>query len=346
VPVSGPTGIGEYQRSLFLAQSLCARHAGWDIRLVVAEDAPFVDEVPLPIFRTTRSPTEVPREVDHILREFRPSVVVFDCSGRQSNLRLACRLGARTVFVSNHARKRWKGFRISRLRYTDEHWILQPRLIAGDLTAVERFKLRLLSKSDPIFLGPVFPEAVLPSHAPERPFFVCCPGGGGNDMGGSQSGAVFADAAREVAETTGMRGAVVTGGTYTGELLVHPRLTVNRSLPGDELAGLLSAAEFALVGGGDLLPQSIANRVPPVAAPAASDQPKRIAAYERAGLCISAAPKRLAAVAVAAYADGRLASLVERLQSSEVNNGLTVGVKRIESLAAHCGRRVGAPARE
>ena len=110
-----------------IAQSLIARHPGWDVRLVVSEKAPFVDEVPVPIFRTTRSPTWVPEEVQDILEQFLPNVVIFDCSGRQSSLREANRLGAKTVFVSNHKGKRRRGFRYSRLRYTDDHWILQPQ---------------------------------------------------------------------------------------------------------------------------------------------------------------------------------------------------------------------------
>ncbi|HXV75170.1 MAG TPA: hypothetical protein VD788_02550, partial [Candidatus Polarisedimenticolaceae bacterium] len=118
VPVSGPSGIGEYQRSLFLAQSLAERHPQWDIRIVVSQDAPYVDSVPLPTVRTSRSPTRVPDELDRILERLRPDVVVFDSAGRRRSLKRAKRLAARTVFVSTHARKRWKAFRLSRLRHT------------------------------------------------------------------------------------------------------------------------------------------------------------------------------------------------------------------------------------
>jgi hypothetical protein len=335
VPVSGPAGIGEYQRSLFLAQSLLARHPRWDVRLVVSVTAPFVDNVPVPIFRTTRSPTKVPTEVDHILEEFRPSVVIFDCAGRRSNLCLATQLGARTVFVSNHRRKRRRGFGIRRLCYTDDHWILQPNLNCGGLTVIERLKLHWLGKREPVFLGPVFPETMCARHVPERPFFLCCPGGGGNQVQGLQSGAVFAEAARDVAEALDIRGVVITGANFTGELPASRRLQVHRSLPGSALAGLLSAAKFALVGGGDLLSQAIANKAPSISAPSAPDQLQRISAFEQRGLCMSARPDGLAEVAVAAHSDGRLASLIERLRSSDMNNGLSVGVERIEMLAAN-----------
>jgi len=333
-PVSGPTGIGEYQRSLFLAQSLIARHPDWDVRIIVAETAPYIDSVPIPVFRTSRSPTLVPDEVAGILDEFRPDVVIFDCSGRRSSLKHAKQLGARTVFISNHIRKRRRGFRISRLRYTDDHWIIQPKFICGNLKTLECIKLRLLAKREPIFLGPVFPEATLPTHAPDRPFFICCPGGGGNKIKGRQSGAVFADAARHVAKALGILGVVVMGRNFTGELISDPQLQMHRSLPGHELAGLMPAAEFAMVGGGDLLQQAVANRVPPVSAPSAKDQPPRITAFDRQGLCIYAKPEQLGEVTVAAYSDGRLSALSERLQNSDIHNGLHTGVERIEILAA------------
>jgi hypothetical protein len=333
-PVTGPKGVGEYRRSLFLAQGLRARHPGWEIRLIVAEDAPYVDDVPVPIFRTQRSPTLVPDEVEAILRDFRPDVVVFDCSGRQSSLRTAHALGARTVFVSNHAWKRWKGFRVSRLRYTDEHWILPPRFIAGDLTRWERLKLRWLGKPAPIFLGPVFPEPVRSRATPNQPFFLCCPGGGGNEVNGSQSGSVFADAARTINEATGIRGVLVTGETFTGELVSHPGLTVHRALDGAELSGLLSDAQFAVIGGGDLLSQTAGSGVAAVSAPVAPDQHRRIRTYARAGLCIRAEPEQLARTTLAAHADGRLDAVAERLKSSDFGNGLALALERIERLAA------------
>jgi hypothetical protein len=334
VPVSGPTGIGEYQRSLFFAEKLLDRHPGWDVRIVVAEDAPFVDDVPLPALRTTRSPTEVPDELDRILDRFRPDVVVFDSAGRRRNLRHAKSLGARTVFVSTHARKRWKAFRVSRLRHTDEHWIARPELVAGGVTPLERLKLRWLGKPDPLFLGPVFPEPVTPAHAPSPPYFVCCPGGGGNQVLGRQSGAVFADAAVATAGELGMTGVVVTGANYTGSLPEAESVVAHRGLPGAELAGLIASAAFGMVGGGDLLQQAIAMHTPCVTAPAAPDQPGRIAAFDRVRLCVSSPLETLAETTTESFRSGALDRLRERLERSDAANGLMLGVERIEALAA------------
>jgi hypothetical protein len=262
---------------------------------------------------------------------------VFDCAGRRRSLARAAASGARTVFVANHARKRRRGFRLSRLRHTSEIWLMEPRFVAGGVGLSERLKLALLGKPDPVFLGPVFPEPVRPADAPEPPFFVCCPGGGGHHLGGRQSGEVFSEQAIRVAEATGTRGVVVTGGGYVGPLPEHPGIAFHRGLPGAELAGLLGAAAFALLGGGYVLAQAAALRVPSIAAPAASDQPARIAAYEREGLCLSALPAELADVAIEATRSGRLASIRGRLAASELRNGLEVALDRLEALASRVG---------
>lgn len=300
--------------------------------MIVAKTAPYVEDVPLPIFRTGASPTKVPREVHDILEQFRPDVVVFDCSGRKRSLRKAKEIGAKTVFVSNHRRKRRRGFRIARLRYTDEHWVLRPHFITDDLTRFESLKVRRLGTTA-VFLGPVYPEASFRNDMPKTDYFFCCPGGGGNRLKGRQSGAVFAEAAGLVADELGMQGVLITGANFTGDLPTHARLQVHRSLPGAELVGLLSRARFALVAGGDLLAQCVCNRVPVICAPSAPDQPQRIATYSRVGLCIPTSPQELAPVAIGVRADGRLDELTKRLEAYEVENGLTVGVRRIESLA-------------
>lgn len=333
VPVSGAQGVGEYRRSLFLAQGLLARCPDWDVRLLVAETAPYIDEVPVPIFRTRRSPTLAPDEVDTILEGFRPHVVVFDCAGRGRSLRAARRQGAKIVFITNLRWRNRRGFRISRLRHTDEVWIAAPEFVAGGLTLLERLKLRLLDKTEPVFLGSVFPEPIRSDLSPEAPFFVCCPGGGGNDVNGQTSGAVFAATANTIAEAAGIHGILVTGENFAGELAPHPGLTVQRSLPGGELFGLLSESRFAVIGGGDLLSQTIASRVPAVAAPVAKDQHRQVESYARAGLCIRSEPDRLAQTTIAANRDGRLESLVEKLRRSNVGNGLASAVERIEALA-------------
>jgi hypothetical protein len=333
VPVSGPKGIGEYHRCLFLAQALLAKHPDWDVRIVVATTAPYVGEVPVPVFTTSSSPTLVPAELAPILRGFRPAVAVFDSGGRARSMRLASELGARTVFISNHQRKRRRGFKLSRMLCTDEHWIMQPLCLEPRLWMSERFKLFAFKRTVALFLGPVFPQPASAAEVPESKYFLCCPGGGGYSRNGRQSGAVFMEAAAEVAGALGMRGVVVTGVNFAGALVADPRLQVYRHLPGAQLAALLARAEFALVGGGDLLAQAVAIRVPAVASAITSDQPRRVAQYRRAGLCVAASPQSIADTAITAYRDGRLAELARRLSEMRFPNGLETAVARIERLA-------------
>jgi hypothetical protein len=334
VPVTGPKGIGEYQRCLFLAQALRAKHPDWDARIVVATTAPYVDEVPAPIFTTSRSPTLVPEELERILRDFRPTVGVFDCGGRARSMRLASKLGARTVFISNHQRKRRRGFKLSRMLCTDEHWIMQPLCLEPRLRMFERLKLSALKRPVALFLGPVFPQPAPAANIPEGRYFLCCPGGGGNSRNGRQSGAVFMEAAAEVGRALDMHGVVVTGRNFTGTIADVPGLQVHRHLPGAHLFALLARAEFALVGGGDLLGQAVASRVRAFAVASAGDQPGRIAQYHRAGLCIATNPHRIADTVMAAHQDGRLAALGRRLSETEFKNGLETAIVRIERLAA------------
>ena len=57
----------------------------------------------------------------------------------------------------------------------------------------------------------MFPEPVTPAHAPKPPYFVCCPGGGGNQVLGRQSGAVFAEAAVAAVDGGGRDRGILVG---------------------------------------------------------------------------------------------------------------------------------------
>lgn len=332
IPVSGPRGMGEFARCNVLAQGLAQRHRDWDIRIVISREAPIADTATVPVFLTSRSPTKVPEELERILREFAPDVAVFDSSGRQSSLQAASRMGCATVFVSNHRPKRRKAFRLSRLRYTDEHWILRPRFISGELTMLERWKLRWLRKPEPLFVDTWFPPPEVPPTAPSEDFFVACPGGGGNQVNGRQSAAIFADAARRISEGTGLKGVVVCGPTFTGELPTDAGLIVHRAVPAQTLLGLISAARMAVIGGGDLLTQTVALGIPAIAAPMASDQASRIDAFAGQGLCLKAPPgeRELAETAISAWSDGRLSAVVDRMAKGGVTNGWDKVIERIE----------------
>jgi hypothetical protein len=152
VPVSGPGGAGEYFRALALASGIERRWPGARIRLVASRDAQFAAHSPYPVIFIDRSPTYETRAVNEILARERPDVAIFDSSGRVGQYRVARRQGTRVVFLSSRASTRRKGFRLRRMRWIDQHWIAQPRFFAGDLTALERLKQRMLGGPEVLFL--------------------------------------------------------------------------------------------------------------------------------------------------------------------------------------------------
>lgn len=333
VPVSGPGGAGEYMRSLHLARGVCERWPAAEIMFVLSRQAPYRGETPYPVELTERSPTHHIQEVNRLVDKFRPDVILFDCSGRTAQMRHAHRRGSATVFVSQHRRKRRRGFKPGRMRACDLHWIVQPEFVIGGLTFLERFKLRLIGRPRVTFLGPVFPHPVPPAFPlPQAGYFVCCPGGGGLPVEGRNSAELFAQEASAVAATTGLPGIMVMGPSYPGSLDSLPGLRIVPSLPGGELAHVLASARFAMLGGGDMLGQAICLGVPVVAAPVGKDQSPRVAAYSRLGLCLTARAGTLAATVREELTDLRLAELRKTIQSMALGNGMDEALDQIESL--------------
>jgi len=335
VPVSGPGGTGEYMRSVHLARGICERWPAAERRFVLSRQAPYLSAAPFPVDVTESSPTHHIREVNRFVDRFNPDVVVFDCSGRVAQMRHAHCRGSATVFISQHRRKRRRGFKPGRMRHCDLHWIVQPEFVDGGLTWLERFKLRLFGRPRVTFLGPVFPDPRPPAFKlPESGYFFCCPGGGGAPIDGRNSAELFAEAASEIAGRTGLPGIMVMGPSYSGSMESLPGLRIVSSLEGAELTYVLAGARFAVINGGDLLGQAVALKVPAVSAPIGSDQPARIAAYVRQGLCLAARPGSLAVTVQEELTDLRIAGLQKGIQSLELGNGMGEALDQLNSLLA------------
>ncbi len=339
VPVSGPGGTGEYMRSLHLARGVRGRWAGAEIRFVLSRQAPYLSQNPFAVDVTESSPTHHIREVNRFVDLFDPDVVVFDCSGRVAQMRHADRRGSATVFISQHRRKRRRGFKPGRMRHCDLHWIVQPEFVDGGLTGLERFKLRLFGRPRVTFLGPVFPDPRPPAFPmPETGYFFCCAGGGATPVDRRNSAELFAEAASEIASRTGLPGIMVMGPSYTGTLATLPGLRIVPRIEGAELAYVLAGARFAVISGGDLLGQAAALGVPAVAAPIGPDQPARIAAYVRQGLCLAAHPGSLAVTVREELTDLRIAGLRKGIQSLGLGNGMGEALDQLGSLLQTGGR--------
>ena len=144
--------MGEYARSLAIAQGAAARWPGASIRFVLSRAAPYADTTPFPTTLLDSSPTFHSAAVIEVIESWRPDVVIFDNAGRTAQLRAATRCGAGVVYISARRRQRHKAFRLRWMRRIDEHWIAYPRFIAGDLKFVERLKLKYLHRPQVRFL--------------------------------------------------------------------------------------------------------------------------------------------------------------------------------------------------
>ena len=343
VPVSGPGGAGEYYRSLAIARAVERRWPGAGIAFVMSREAPQAADAPYPVHRVDRSPTYETAAVQRILADVRPDVAVFDGSGRVAQYRSARALGARTVFVSSRPSTRRKGFSLRRLWTLDQHWIVAPRFLGGGLGAVERIRLALAPRCEPVFLDvlhePVDDEATraLQSRLGVLPgrYVLACPGGGGHAVEGREPWQVYLEAGRRVAAQCGLPVVAVLGPRAKVAVEV-PGVRVLESVPNAVLMGLVRDAQCGVVNGGSLLVQAIALGLPCVAAPISDDQPARIAACAAQGLVRAAAldAGELASGAEALGDDGVRAGLAGRLASLGVTNGIDVAVAALGRLFA------------
>ncbi|MET0658480.1 MAG: hypothetical protein ABW110_10045 [Steroidobacteraceae bacterium] len=295
VPVSGAGGAGEFMRSLIIARAIRERLPAANIHFIVNAEARYAQQLEFPSTVIQGSPTYNVAAVNAALERERPHVVVFDSSGRVAQYRRARAVGARVVYVSSRFKTRWKGFRLRRMRYLDQHWIAQPRFLGAELTRWERLKIALVGHVEPVFVETLFetPQAarqqrLLSSFGVERDrFVVLCIGGGGSYAGVSDASATLLAAASRIHSATGLTCIDITGPNAPQPSTAPDGVRMVAALSNGELMDLMTAAHVAVVNGGSLLLQTIANRVPAVAVPVAGDQGQRIQKCAALGLVVS-----------------------------------------------------------
>jgi hypothetical protein len=265
--------MGEFARCSAIAQAVLARWPTVAVHFVLSARAGYAEGVSFPKTLLDSSPTFHSRALIDLMRRWRPNVVVFDNAGRTSQLRAARALGARIVYISARARQRRKAFRLRWMRLIDEHWIAYPRLIAGELTLLERLKLKFLRRPAVRYLD------VILSRGPRSRagnYVLMIPGGGTGHPRATDAAQTFAAAAGRLAaegfETrfVGPR-ASIPAGTPGGA-----NLHVLGAVPQSDLAALMRGARLIVANGGSTLLQSIANGVACVGVAIASDQRPRI----------------------------------------------------------------------
>jgi ADP-heptose:LPS heptosyltransferase len=341
VPVSGEFGMGEYARSLAIAQAAKRQWPRGEIHFALSRKAPYAATVPFGATLLDSSPTFHSGAIARLIESFRPTLVVFDNAGRTAQLRAARRQGARIVFISARARQRRKAFRWRWMRLIDEHWIAYPEFIAGNLSWWERFKLARLGRPTVRYLDVILSRVKDQEPAVARmglkpgKYVVVVPGGGTGHPGAQDATQQFLSAANGLAEAETV---IFVGPAQpaAGGAAPNPRLRRVDSLPQTELAQLMAEARLIITNGGSTLLQAIACGRACVAVPIAKDQSARIARCVDTGVAVSA---DLTAADIIRAAEKLLrdeparAALAQRASRLKLANGVEIALNALSHLA-------------
>lgn len=285
IPVSSPEGIGEYMRSLQLANTLTSEYGNsLDIHFILNKHTAYAKNCPFPTLLLNQSATKENTHVCQFIEQYKPDMVLFDCAGRVEQMKAAKKVGAKVVFISQHAKKRAKGLKLNRAGLIDTHWVVQPDYCIDPLSWYEKLKLSMLPLAHPANVGPftVFASAQQKSdaltryHLKEKEFFIVNAGSGGHTVNGVNCADLYFQAGLIIAKQTGLKGVVVFGPNYTKSLPKSDELICLPSQGGAEFLALLSQAKVALLSAGDTLLQAIALQTPTIACAISKDQGERL----------------------------------------------------------------------
>jgi predicted glycosyltransferase len=348
IPVSGPFGMGEYARSLGIAQAARARWPAADIHFLLSKQAPYAAKALFASTLLASSPTFHSTAVKQSIEDFRPDIVIFDNAGRTAQLRAAQRAGARVVYISARPRPRRKAFRWRWMRLIDEHWIAYPEFIAGSLSFLERFKLKMLRTPVVRYLDVIISrgissrhESILRSVIPELDGYVLLvPGGGTGHPGAGDATQRFLAAANSIVQ--GGTRAVFVGPTSAADAGLPPgspvpdaRLLCFDSLPQADLAELMRGARLVVSNGGSTLLQAIACGRACIGVPIAQDQFARVRRCVDAGVAITAAldSAKIAQAAAKLLADNESrAALARRAADLKLADGVEIALSALAQL--------------
>ncbi|SFT83798.1 ADP-heptose:LPS heptosyltransferase [Pseudoalteromonas sp. DSM 26666] len=293
IPVSSPEGIGEYMRSLQLAQTLKAEYGKQlDIHFILNKHTAYAKSCPFSSLLLNQSATKENTHVCQFIDQYKPDAVLFDCAGRAEQMKAAKKVGAKVVFISQHAKKRAKGLKLNRTGLIDTHWVVQPDYCIEPLSWYEKLKLSMLPLAYPANVGPftVFAsaqqkcDALNRYHLKEKEFFIVNAGSGGHTVNGVNCADIYFQAGLVIAKQTGLKGVVVFGPNYTKSLPKTNELICLPSQEGTEFLALLSQAKIALLSAGDTLLQAIALQTPTIACAISKDQSDRVARCAATGV--------------------------------------------------------------
>ncbi|WP_372760181.1 glycosyltransferase family 1 protein [Pseudoalteromonas sp.] len=343
IPVSSPAGIGEYMRSLLLAQTLYTELADkLDIHFILNQHTAYTDTCPFDTTLLEHSATKENKKVTAVIESLKPDVVVFDCAGRAAQMKAAKKVGAKVVFISQHAKKRAKGLKLNRTGLIDLHWVVQPEYCIEPLSWLETAKLALFPLAPPINVGAfvAFPTQVQQKHIlnklnlKSKGYFIVSAGSGGHIIEGANCADIYYEAALKISQRTGLQGVVVFGSNYNRELpKTDTLLCLSNQTSGDFLA-LLSEAKVAVLSAGDTLLQAIALHTPTVACAISKDQNTRL---ERCAMTQVVVKSELAVDAIAATVEQIIAEplytqITKKYKSLAIEGSFEVITQGVKSL--------------
>jgi ADP-heptose:LPS heptosyltransferase len=352
VPVSGAFGMGEYARSLAIAQAARRQWPDVNIHFILSRQAPYAAATPFSATLLDSSPTFHTAAVAEAIQSFRPHIVIFDNAGRTAQLRAAYRAGARIIFISSRPRQRRKAFRWRWMRLIDEHWIAYPQFIAGRLKFLERFKLDWLRRPVVRYLDVILSRVGSAEDSimarvglSLETYVLVVPGGGTGHPGAAEAAATFLAAANTLADSgteavfVGPTGMADAGAAMrppsSHPLLPSSRLRCFQSLAQADLAGLLSGARLVVTNGGSTLLQAIACGRASIGIPIAQDQQQRIQRCVDADVAVAAKLDAAcivqAAMALLADESARVA-LARRASALQLADGIEVALAAMTRL--------------
>ncbi|MDZ7924491.1 MAG: hypothetical protein U5M23_10580 [Marinagarivorans sp.] len=340
VPVSSLRGVGEYTQSLIIAQELKLQCPDAKIAFVLNRHSPVVSQCPFPVFLVEDTPTKCSRSVMAIFKAQLPKVVIFDASGRVSQLKVAKQLGAKTVFISQHIKKRKKGLQLRRIVYTDAHYVVQPEFAFPPLTFYQKLKIRLAGGVFPEYIGPIIklPDAqqldntLAELNLVAGQFILFNAGSGGHSVGQRLASDIFLAAAELITKKMNLPCVVVMGVNYPNTLPASALCRVIGHLSTDQFSALLFATKFAVISGGSGFLQASLIGKQTVVVPISSDQPERIAAFKKMGLGCEAQPTPLDILNVAiALNTGEF----EQKNTTVIKRGLDTAVANLIALKSN-----------
>ncbi|WP_394129182.1 hypothetical protein [Shewanella maritima] len=283
-PVSSAEGIGECMRSAIIADAIQACWPDADIRFLLNKAAPFAQTCAYQTHLLDETPTKCTKAVNQFVTDFKPHIMVFDASGRASQLAHAKKTGAKVIFLSQHKRKRSRGMKLNRARHTDFHGVVQPDFVIGDISAFDKFKLNMLHLPKPVNLGPIFSQPQTQAQKmllaelglASQKYILFNAGSGGHYVDGKLAADTYYQAAQKCTELINLPCVVVFGVNYPKPLPENDKVMVLNNLPNSGFINLLDASQFAVISGGDTMLQAIALKKPIIATPVSKDQPTRI----------------------------------------------------------------------